>query len=90
MPPDPGAVHAQRCREALGRRQYAQALAECDAAVRLRPGIAESYLDRSAAYLGLNMPAEAEADADQAIRLDPLNFGAYNKARTNEMYGFER
>ena len=47
-------------------------------------------LDRSAAYLGLNMPAEAEADADQAIRLAPLNFGAYNKDRTNEMYGFER
>ena len=77
-PSDHGAAATLRCRDALNRRQHAQALVECDVAVRARPASAAAYLDRSAVHIGLNQHAEAEVDATQALRLDPSNYGAYN------------
>ena len=77
-PSDPGALATQQCREALNRRQHAQALPVCDAAVRARPASAAAWLDRSAVHLGLSQPAAAEADATRALQLDPSNYGAHN------------
>ncbi len=65
----------------LGRR--AEALADCDAAIRLDPNYAQAYYNRGISYDALGRRAEALADYDAAIRLDPnLAQAYYNRGNT--------
>ena len=65
-----GVAHAE-----LGR--YAEAIAEYDEAIRLRPDYAKAYFGRGNARARLGRHAEAIADYDEAIRLQPDLAEAY-------------
>jgi tetratricopeptide (TPR) repeat protein/predicted aspartyl protease len=60
---------------AAARRDYAQAIADLDAAIRLDPTDAGQFFDRARARSGARgdgaAGAEARADLDQAIKLNP-------------------
>jgi len=52
-------------------------LAECSAAIRLRPEDAGLYLNRADQYAGCGEYEKARADLTEAIRIDPENAEAY-------------
>ena len=59
-------------------RQYADAIADYDQALRLNPNNTLAYLGRGIVKAALEQYAAAIADYDQALRLDPNYTLAYN------------
>jgi len=53
----------------LRRGNYGQAIADFNYALRYRPGFAEAYVNRGAAYVGLHRFADGLADIDRALAL---------------------
>ena len=63
-------------RSYVGR--HAQALESFDAAIRLKPELAEAWVNRAAAYEGLGRLEDAVRDYDQALKLRPSDAATYN------------
>ena len=61
----------------LQLKQYSEALAAYEKAIRLYPNFAEAYSSKGVALSGLKRYEEALAACEQAIRLDPENAIAY-------------
>jgi tetratricopeptide (TPR) repeat protein len=61
---DRGAIYMQH-------RQYEQAKADFDAALKLEPAIANTYIDRGGTLIALKRYAEAIADIDHGLSLGP-------------------
>jgi len=61
---DRGAIYMQH-------RQYEQAKADFDAALKLEPAIANIYIDRGGTLIALKRYAEAIADIDHGLALGP-------------------
>ena len=51
------------------KKNFAEALVSCDKIIALEPTVAETYVNRAAALLGLNRPEESVASCDRAIAL---------------------
>jgi tetratricopeptide (TPR) repeat protein len=63
-------------RSCTGRHE--QALESFDAAIRLKPELAEAWVNRAAALDALGRLEEAVRDYDQALRLRPADAATYN------------
>jgi tetratricopeptide (TPR) repeat protein len=61
---DRGAIYMQH-------RQFAQAKADFDAALKVDPTIANIYIDRGGALIGMKQYAEAIVDIDRGLSLGP-------------------
>jgi tetratricopeptide (TPR) repeat protein len=61
---------AQRAAAALRERRWQDARSALDAAIAVRPGVAELYFHRARALHGLGETAAALADLDRAVGLD--------------------
>ena len=73
--------YLRRSRERLARRDYAGAMADCDALLSLDTLNAGAYYNRGHAHYQLEQLDGALADFDRAIRLDPDNASChYNRA----------
>jgi tetratricopeptide (TPR) repeat protein len=59
------------------KKEYNQALAEFDQAIRLNSELTDAYYHRAETYLKKDNLKAAIADYDQVIRLDPGRVGAY-------------
>lgn len=59
------------------RKDYAGAVADYDAAVRIKPDLPVSRIERARANVALAKYPDAIGDLDKAIRLEPTNAGAY-------------
>ena len=62
--------------------QNEDAITDYDAALRLKPDLAEAYINRGIAKAALNRHGDAIADYDQAIRSTPDYAEAYCKRGT--------
>ena len=63
----------------LHLKQYSEALAACEQAIRLDPNLAVAYSSKGIALSGLKRYDEATAAYLQAVRLDPKNSWEYFK-----------
>ena len=61
----------------LDKKQYDQAIADLDIAIKQDPKFISAYTDRASAYEGKGDYARAVADRDAAIKLDPDNMSTY-------------
>ena len=77
---DPDRVLAQLARATvrLGLKRFPEALADCDAVVRVLPGLPKAYEIRGMARKFSGDTAGALADYNEAIRLNPGSLLAYN------------
>ncbi len=66
-------IHFYRALLHERRGHHAAALADCDAAIALRAGIADYHALRAELHLQLGDPAAALADLDSAIALEPAD-----------------
>ena len=69
--------HATWCALHLVRREYAEAIEDCDQAIAQNPADADGYSNRSAAYLMLDDLDRATADLEVATRLNPTDAKLY-------------
>jgi len=75
--------YGNRCNAYSGKKQYDQAIADCNKAIELDPKLAALYLNRGNAYKGKKHYDQAIADYNKAIELDPKFALAYiNRGRT--------
>jgi tetratricopeptide (TPR) repeat protein len=70
-------AYSHRSRVHCYHGDFAQALADGDEAVRLKPKLATAYCNRGRAQAALDRPDEAIDDFTQAIELDPQSSTAY-------------
>ncbi len=73
LEPDDGFAYKQRAEARRRAGDAGQALADCDALVRLQPTVAVNYLIR-AAYRAAKDRAGERADIDTALKLDPKSW----------------
>ena len=57
--------------------EYAKAIDDCSAAIRLNPEYADAYFNRGLAFAAKGEYKKAVADYTEAIRLNPKDAGAY-------------
>jgi tetratricopeptide (TPR) repeat protein len=76
---DRGAIHMQH-------RQFAPAIADFDAALKLDANIANAYVDRGGALIAMKRYADAIADIDRGLALNPdqPEKAYYNRAIADE------
>jgi lipoprotein NlpI len=67
-----------RCGSYVNKGQFAQAIADCDEAIRLNPKLVEAYGNRGNAYRSSREYDRALQDYDHALQLKPDFAGAYN------------
>src|SRR4051812_20088784 len=65
------AACAGRARVLIQRREFARAIADCDAALGLDPADADVYITRAVAFFETGEIDRAIADNTEALRLDP-------------------
>jgi membrane protease YdiL (CAAX protease family) len=70
-------AHVHRAEAHLAHREYDQAIAACDEALRLNPRLAAAYLVRSDAYRLKGAYLQAVEDCNQAIEIDPTSAYAF-------------
>jgi tetratricopeptide (TPR) repeat protein len=70
----------------LALKNYREAIADYDEAIRRNPGYAVAYRNRGLAHSAMKDYREAIADFDQAIRLDP----SYTLARRNRDLAYQQ
>lgn len=75
--PELASVFNTRGNARLRQGNYENAIADFDAAIRLRPDYANAYSNRANARLRQGLNDEAIADYDRAIELDPYDANAY-------------
>jgi lipoprotein NlpI len=75
---DLAAALNNRCGSYINKGQFAQAIADCDEAIRLNPKLVEAYGNRGNAYRSSHENDRALQDFDRAIRLKRDFAGAYN------------
>jgi S1-C subfamily serine protease len=79
-----------RCRSLHIKRQYDLAIADCKAAIALRPSYFYAYNNLGAAYLGLSEYRNALAVLDKAIELKPNFLWSYlNRAKATIALGLK-
>ena len=61
----------RRAMASAGRRAFVDAIADFDAAIKLDPNDADSYLQRGLAYVGNRQPQLAMNDFDRALAIKP-------------------
>lgn len=69
-------IWVSRGYEAMGRKEYPQALADLDSALRMDSASSEAHYYRAHVRIRQGEAALAVAEADAAIRLDPRSFEA--------------
>ena len=70
-------AHANLCRFYQFKRQYDQAVTECQRAIELAPSYFFSYFNLAEASLRLGKPKEAIGFLERTERIDPRNRGLY-------------
>ena len=71
-------VYYNRGAAKLELGEFAEAIADYNAAIQLKPDYAEAYHNRGVVKIQLNQPNEALADFDEAIRINPNYAEAYS------------
>ena len=74
-------AYSNRCTAHNNKKDYDQAVADCDKAIELDPKFAPAYAARCYAYTFKQEYDRAIADCDKAIALDPKSAPAYHKGR---------
>ncbi len=75
-------AHFNRGNAYYSEEQYNQALADYNAALRIKPDYIKVYLNRGNAYARIGQYSRAIADYDHSLRLKPNDFGAYGSRAT--------
>ncbi|MBI5844942.1 MAG: tetratricopeptide repeat protein [Deltaproteobacteria bacterium] len=71
------AVHLNLGSHLLARKMYEKAISEFNRVEAIRPGLAETRMNRARALLGLNRPDEAMKEYGKALREHPKNADIY-------------
>jgi lipoprotein NlpI len=82
---DPPAALLSSARGHEGRREHAEAIADYDQILKLRPGWADGYNARGAEHFKLAQIQQSLADFDRAIQLNPAE-APYNWQRGITLY----
>jgi tetratricopeptide (TPR) repeat protein len=87
---DRAGTYVNRSALHLGRRNWASALSDTDAALSLQPDLAAAFVNRSAALYMLRRYAEARAAGDKALPLArgiEVQRALFNRAMASEALG---